>query len=272
MRKVWNLFMAMLLITALVLPVCAAAVNSVRQPGAPVVSEVENKAVTVIVTPLVEQEKASWAVKQEIQTATKALNDGDLTKVQSVKEAVKALNELNASLKPGSAILKPGTIIQPVTPAETVPAETVPGETVPGDTVPGETLPVQETQQWTEIKVENLVVSEVFHVTADQTGVAVTFEAEGIRAGQFLMVMVFVNGEWKVMDFNAVEILEDGKVRITFDQYGTVAFIVDKDEQAKYQAEAALEAEQAKKNGGKNDQKNKQNNGNHYGHDKNKKK
>lgn len=264
MRKVWNLFMAMLLITALVLPVCAAAVNSVRQPGAPVVSEVENKAVTVIVTPLVEQEKASWAVKQEIQTATKALNDGDLTKVQSVKEAVKALNELNASLKPGSAILKPGTIIQPVTPAETVPAETVPGETLP--------VQEQETQQWTEIKVENLVVSEVFHVTADQTGVAVTFEAEGIRAGQFLMVMVFVNGEWKVMDFNAVEILEDGKVRITFDQYGTVAFIVDKDEQAKYQAEAALEAEQAKKNGGKNDQKNKQNNGNHYGHDKNKKK
>ena len=53
------------------------------------------------------------------------------------------------------------------------------------------------------------------------------------------MVMVFVDGQWKVLDFDAVEILEDGKVKIVFQQYGTVAFIVDKDEQAQYLAEQA---------------------------------
>ena len=131
MKKVFHMFTALLLVAALALPVCATAVSSVRQPGAPVVSEVEDETVTVVVTPLVEAEKASWEVRQEINTATKALNDGDLTKVQSVMDAVKALNELNASLKPGSAILKPGTIVKPVIPAETTPAETVPGETLP---------------------------------------------------------------------------------------------------------------------------------------------
>lgn len=211
MKKVFTLAVTMLLVCAMVLPVCAAAVNSVRQPGAPVVSEVEKESVTVTVTPLAEQEKASWAVQQEMKAATKALNDGDLTKVSGVQEAVKALNELNAALKPGEAIVKPGAS-----------AEAVP-----------------ENQKWTEVKVENLAVSEVFHVHAEETGIAVTFEAEGIRAGQFLMVMVFVDGQWKVLDFDAVEILEDGKVKIVFQQYGTVAFIVDKDEQAQYLAEQA---------------------------------
>lgn len=233
MKKLFHIAMAMLLMTALVLSVGATAVNSVRQPGAPVVSEVDKPKVTVVVTPLAEQKKASWAVQQEMTSATKALNDGDLTKVQGVQDAVKALNDLNAALKPGETPIKPGTI----------PVPTVPGETTPAE--------VPETQEIAEVKVENLVVSEVFHVTANQTGVAVTFEAEGIREGQFLMVMIFVEGKWKVLDFNAVQILEDGKVRITFQEYGTVAFIVDKEEQAKYQAEAALAARQDGKNAGK---------------------
>ena len=58
------------------------------------------------------------------------------------------------------------------------------------------------------------------------------YEAEGIKAGQFLMVMVFVDGEWVVLDSEKVEILEDGKVRIIFENYGTVAFVVDKNEAA----------------------------------------
>ena len=136
-----------------------------------------------------DQDKASWEVKQEMQAAAESLGEGDLTQVQSVQDAVAVLNEKNA-------------------------AEAT-GEEAPE-----------------EIKAENLVVSEVFHVDANQAGVAITFEAEGIKAGQFLMVMVFVDGEWVVLDSEKVEILEDGKVRIIFENYGTVAFVVDKNEAA----------------------------------------
>lgn len=230
MKKVWNLAIMLLLVTAMVLPVFAESVDSVRQQGAPTVLEVEtveDEKVTVVVTPLAEQEKASWTVQQEIKTATKALNEGDLTKVKAVQEAVNALNELNAALQPGEAAVKPGTPApQPGTPAETIP-------------------------QQAEVKVENLVVSEVFHVDASHTNVAITFEAESIRTGQFLMVMVFVDGQWQVLDFDAVEIIEDGKVKITFERYGTVAFIVDQTEVEQFMAEDAAKEALVKNTGKK---------------------
>lgn len=232
MKKTLNLITALLLISALILPVFGISVSSVRQNGAPVVDNVKTEngtalqeTVTVVVTPLVEQEKASWAVQQEIKAATESLNDGDLTQVPAVQEAVKALNELNAALKPGASIIKPGTIVKPAAPA------VKPG--TPEETTPAETAPVQ----YTEVKAEDLIVSEVFHVDASHTDVAITFDAEGIRAGQFLMVMVFVDGQWKVLDFNDVEIVEDGKVRITFRQFGTIAFVVDKNEVEQFMAQ-----------------------------------
>lgn len=270
MKKTLNLITALLLITAMVLPAFAISVSSVRQNGAPVVDVVVKETnkkdpanqetvkpedITVVVTPLVEQEKASWATQQEIKAATESLNEGDLTQVQAVQEAVKALNALNAALKPGASIIKPGTIVKPVIPEAkpavpavkpATPAETVPGETIPAETMPAETAPAQ----YTEVKAEDLIVSEVFHVDASHTDVAITFEADGIRAGQFLMVMVFVDGQWQVLDFNDVEIVEDGKVRITFRQFGTVAFVVDKNEVEQYMAEDAEKAKLEKQNNG----------------------
>ena len=189
MKKMLNLLMVLLLVVSMVLPVLAEETDSVRQNGAPTVAEVEDDTMEVVVTPLIDMDKASWEVKQEMEAAAEALNEGDLTKVQGVQEAVQALNEMNAAEAAG----------------EETPAE---------------------------IKVEDLVVSEVFHVDASKPGVAITFQAEGIKAGQFLMVMVFVDGQWVVLDADAVEILEDGKVRIVFENYGTVAFVVDKNEAA----------------------------------------
>lgn len=263
MKKMLNLITALLLITAMVLPAFAISVSSIRQNGAPVVDvvvkdtnkkdpanqeTVKPEDITVVVTPLVEQEKASWTTQQEMKAATESLNEGDLTQVQAVQEAVKALNALNAALKPGASIIKPGTIVKPVIPEAkpAVPAETIPGETIPAETIPAENTPVQ----YTEVKAEDLIVSEVFHVDASHTDIAITFEADGIRAGQFLMVMVFVDGQWQVLDFNDVEIVEDGKVRITFRQFGTVAFVVDKNEVEQYMAEDAEKAKLAKQTPG----------------------
>lgn len=185
MRKEISLFVVMLLVAAMILPVCATEVASVRQPGAPVVSEVDDETVNVMVIPLAEQENTSWQVQQEMQKATDALHEGDLTQVAGVEEALKTINEDIA-----------GT----------------------------------PTAEDPEIKAEDLVVSEVFHVIADRAGITVTFEAEGIKADQFLMVMIFVDGEWIVLDADAYEILEDGKIQIFFEHLGTVAFVVKKSE------------------------------------------
>lgn len=193
MKKVLNLFMVFLLITSMVLPVFATEIASVRQDGAPTVSKKE-ETVDVVITPLVDQDKASWKVQQELKTATETLNEGDLTTLQSVQDAVQILNEQNA----------------------------------------GKSAAEQTTA---EIKAEDLVVSEVFHVYASEKNIPITFDAEGIKVGQFLMVMVFVDGQWVVLDADAVEILEDGKVRITFENYGVVAFVVNK-----HEAEAAANA------------------------------
>jgi len=187
MKRMLNIFMVLLLAASTVLPAFAADTPSVRQNGAPTVIEVSDKAAEVFVVPLMEKDKASWQVRQELDTSVEALHEGDLTQVQAVQDAVKALNE------------------QRVLGEEQAPAE---------------------------IKAEDLVVSEVFYVSATEKNLTGTFEVEGIKAGQFLMVMVFVNGEWVVLDADSVRILEDGKVCVAFREYGPVAFAVNKNEVA----------------------------------------
>jgi len=82
-----------------------------------------------------------------------------------------------------------------------------------------------------EVKAENLVVSDLFYVSVEENAnkeVTLTFKVSGIKAGQYLMVMVFIDGEWVVIDEDKVLMTKDGEVTVTFDQVGPVAFIVEK--------------------------------------------
>ena len=83
------------------------------------------------------------------------------------------------------------------------------------------------------VKAENLVVRDLFYVALDKELAegeekVVTFKAEGIEKGSFLMVMVFVDGEWVVLDADKVEITKNGEVKVTFDVVGPIAFVTEK--------------------------------------------
>lgn len=83
------------------------------------------------------------------------------------------------------------------------------------------------------VKVEDLVVRDLFYVAADQPLAdgeekVITFQVQGIKAADFLMVMVFVDGEWIVLDAEKVEITGDGEVKIAFPVLGPVAFVTAK--------------------------------------------
>lgn len=88
-------------------------------------------------------------------------------------------------------------------------------------------------QRKTPVKAENLVVRDLFHVST-QTAMnegdrrVITFQAEGLKKGDFLMVMVFVDGQWVILDEELVEITKDGEARITFPVLGPVAFVTEK--------------------------------------------
>ena len=43
------------------------------------------------------------------------------------------------------------------------------------------------------------------------------------------MVMVFVDGEWVIVDAENVEFSEDEEVTVTFEAVGPIAFVTEKD-------------------------------------------
>lgn len=99
-----------------------------------------------------------------------------------------------------------------------------------------EAVPAVETalkEMKSDVKAENLVVRDLFYVALDKDLAegeekVVTFKAEGLEKDSFLMVMVFVDGEWIVLDAEKVEITKDGEVKVTFDVVGPVAFVTEK--------------------------------------------
>jgi len=99
-----------------------------------------------------------------------------------------------------------------------------------------EAVPTLETvlkENKADVKVENLVVRDLFYVALDKELAegeekTVTFKAEGLKKADFLMVMVFVDGEWVILDEDKVEITKDGEVKVTFDVVGPIAFVTEK--------------------------------------------
>lgn len=90
----------------------------------------------------------------------------------------------------------------------------------------------------TDLTAEDLVVRDLFYLELEkeleetlekEKEVAVTFEVEGMEADDFLMVMVFVDGEWVIVDAENVEMGEEEEVTVTFEAVGPIAFITEKD-------------------------------------------
>ena len=83
------------------------------------------------------------------------------------------------------------------------------------------------------VKASDLVVRDLFYVALDKELAegekkTVTFKAEGLEKDAILIVMVFVDGEWVVIDAEDVEITKDGEVKVSFEVVGPVAFVTEK--------------------------------------------
>lgn len=90
----------------------------------------------------------------------------------------------------------------------------------------------------TDLTAEDLVVRDLFYLELEkeleetlekEKEVAISFEVEGMEEDDFLMVMVFVDGEWVIVDAENVEIGEDETVTVTFEAVGPIAFVTEKD-------------------------------------------
>lgn len=89
---------------------------------------------------------------------------------------------------------------------------------------------IVEALKDTDVKVSDLVVRDLFYfgVTkplAEGETKTVTMEVEGLKKTDFLMVMLFIDGEWVIVDADKVEITKDGEVKITFEHVGPVALV-----------------------------------------------
>ena len=90
----------------------------------------------------------------------------------------------------------------------------------------------------TDLTAEDLVVRDLFYLELEkeleetlekEKEVAISFEVEGMEKDDFLMVMVFVDGEWVIVDAENVEMGEEEEVTVTFEAVGPIAFITEKD-------------------------------------------
>lgn len=188
--------MICVLLAAIMLATSASAAGftpSVEQKGAPVPNQ---KNVTV--TALADLDNASEKVQKDVEKAHKVI-----VEAESVVKAVPALEALLKEMKAENKADNKGS------------------------------KKTDKTNAVADIKVEDLVVRDLFHVELDKelkpgNEKVVTFNTEGIQKGDFLLVMVFVDGEWVILDRDKVKITADGKVQVTFNTVGPVAFVSGK--------------------------------------------
>lgn len=216
MKALTKILVALLAVVMLAAPVSAAVFTpSVEQKGAPelatmkdangnsvaaVIKDAEGKEIQGVsskdikVTPLSELDKAPKAVKEEITEAYKAIGKP------------KALDKVLDTYKENTKTENNGKL----------------------------------DEKTDKVNASDLVVRDVINVSLTdsaskklmENGSSVTMGFKlGLKPGDFLMVMRFVDGEWVPMEAGKVVIQKDGTVTVEFDEdIGTIAFVVEKSE------------------------------------------
>lgn len=190
MRKAIQLIAVLLVVAMIAVPVCAAT-GSATQTGAPSAGQTGAPSAGQTGAPSAGQAGAPSAGQAGAPAA------GNVT-ITALVDIDKASEEVKTAMEAANAALFDGDLTKVAALAELNP--------------------------------EKLAVSELFHVSCDcedHEEITITFNAVGVKAGQFLTVMVFVDGEWVVIDAEKV-VIEDGKVTVTFEKLGPVAFVVEK--------------------------------------------
>lgn len=247
MKKTIVLVLAFLIVSMLAIPAGAASFTpSVEQKGAPdlgtmkdtsgknvavIVTDAEGKEIlgaptgSVKVTPLAEIKKATKEEQAVMNDAYQSLSNkkGLEAAAPALKEALAKINQaLSEKLAQGATV-----------PAPTEAAANAPTEAA----VPAPTEAPADTVEVPNLTIGDLVVRDLVHVSVKNNvqksmveggGVRLKFDMQ-MKPEEVLIVMVFVKGEWVVIDDEMVVIEEDGSVTVTFgNDLGPVAFVVPK--------------------------------------------
>ena len=205
MKKMIHLIAVLLAVATLTLSVSAVAFTpSVEQKGAPTVSEQQT-----------EDGKSVVAIVKDSEGKEIAGVYADQILITSVAGIQEAPEEVQADLEAACNSIAESENLETAAPALK------------------EALEKNESA----LTTSDLVVRDLIHIAVDEEvnkaledGTSITLKFDlGIKPEEFLMVMVFVDGEWIVIDAENIEILEDGLVSVTFPgAIGSVAFVVEK--------------------------------------------
>ena len=207
MRKGMQLISILLIIAILAIPAGAASFTpSVEQKGAPTLSELTDesgKSVAAIVTD---------AEGREVMSVS-----SDSVTVTSVADIQEAPEEVQAAMEEAYKSISESKSLEVAAPALVDALE----------------------ESESVLNVSDLVVRDLIHVAVDEDvakameeGASITLKFDmGMEPDELLIVMVYVDGEWVVIDADKVEIHENGEVTVTFDgKLGPVACVVEKTE------------------------------------------
>lgn len=207
MKKLMQLISVLLIAAMLAIPAAAASFTpSVEQKGAPELGSLQDangKKASVIVTD---------AQGEEILSAP-----AGSVKVTPLADLNKAAKEVKAVMEEAYGSLSGKKGLETAAPALT-------------DAL---------ANTKTDLKVSDLVVRDLVHVSVKNNvekalveggNIRLKFDM-GVKPSELLIVMVFVKGEWVVIDGDLVVIDEEGGVTVTFgNDLGPVAFVVPKTE------------------------------------------
>lgn len=207
MKKGIQLILVFLIVVMLALPVSAVSFTpSVEQKGAPVLGELTDASGAPAAAIVVDTDG------NEIMSVS-----ADSIAVTSVVDIQEAPEEVQVILEEAYKSISESKDLETAAPA----------------------LKEALQQINPDLTVSDLVVCDLFHVAVGED-VAQTIENGGSiilkfdlnrKADELLIVMVYVDGEWIVIDADKVEINEDGEVSVAFDvPLGPIAFVVQKTE------------------------------------------
>lgn len=224
MKKTIALLTAGVLAAAMITPALADSfISSVEQKDAPVIVAPKNDTEIKVAVAIVEDEKIDDVIKEIPVEAVQ------VTAVSNLEKAPKAVQE--EMTKAYESISTAGSLEKAVPQLEEAVKEQI---KVMQEAAVAAAKPASTVK---EVKAENLVIRDLIHIDLKPEYLKQIDKEQSVRfcvdlkleENAFLMVMVFVDGEWVIVSPENVRILPTGEAVVALNQLGPVAFIVEKD-------------------------------------------
>lgn len=229
MKKIFSILTAGALFVSTMSPVFAADgfTPSVEQKEAPVIVETTDKSGISVGAIIVGVEEIEEDWKEVSSVPVEAITVTAISKIDEAPAAVKeeVTAAYNSISEAPSLVEAVPQLVEAVKEQVKVMQEAAAAAALPASTVK-------------DVKAEDLVVRDLVHIQIseeymselrDSNALKLSFDLK-LDEDAFLIVMVFVDGEWVILPPENVKILPTGEAVVALEQLGTIAFIVEKGE------------------------------------------